>query len=220
MRLVDLTLPLVHGMPAFPGEPSVGYLPFTTLEREGVAMTQISLFSQVGTHVDAPSHFIAGGRTIERVDLRRGIGACCVLDADDHIDGELGLEAFSPVLDRPGVTRVLVRTGWEARRPDEGYWHGYPPVTIDAAHALVEAGIVFLGLDTPSPHPTDFRPVHEVLLAKDMLLAECVVGLGRLEQAEVFLLAAPLPFVGLDGSPLRVVAIDEPRARWAGLEDV
>ncbi len=219
MRLIDLTLPLVHGMPAFPGEPTVGYLPFTTLERHGVAMTQISLFSQVGTHVDAPSHFMDGGKTIEQVDLRRGIGACVVLDASEHIDGELGIDAFAPVLERPGIYRVLVRTGWDARRTQEEYWHGYPPVTLEAARALVEAGIVFLGLDTPSPHPTDFRPVHEVLLGKDMLLAECVVGLGRLEQAEVFLMAAPLPFVGLDGSPVRVVAIDEPRSRWAALEE-
>lgn len=203
-------------MPAFPGEPTISYFPFTTIPRDEVEMWQIAFFSQIGTHVDAPSHFIQNGRTIDQVDLRRGIGPCRVVDASSCIDEELGVPAFSSALDA-GATRILVRTGWDSRLGEEAYWRGYPPVTLEAAQALVDAGVVFLGLDTPSPHPTEFRPVHEVLLGGDILLAECVVNLGELRQQEVLLLAAPLPFVGLDGSPIRLVAIDEPRDRWAGV---
>jgi arylformamidase len=215
-RLVDLTVPLVDGMPAFPGEPTIGFTPFTTLDRDDVEMWRIDFFSQLGTHVDAPSHFLRGGRTIDQVDLRKGIGPCLVLDARSHIGDELGIEAFRPALE-VGASRILVRTGWDARLGEDSYWAEYPAVTLDAAQALVEGGVVFLGLDTPSPHPSDFRPVHEILLGGEILLAECVIGLAELRQAEVFLFAAPLPFVGLDGSPIRLVAIDEPRERWLGL---
>jgi arylformamidase len=216
MRIIDLTLTLSHAMPAFPGEPTVGFVPFATLDRDDVEMSQISFFTQVGTHLDAPSHFLRGGRPVDRIDLARCIGPATVVDARgaDRLGLDV-LEASLPDLRR--TRRALMRTDWSERYGQEGYWTEFPSMTVDAARALVENGVVFLGLDTPSPHVSDFRALHEALFANEMVVAECLTGLAGLQQPEVFLIALPLPFEGLDGSPIRAVAIDEPPDVFARL---
>ena len=215
MRIVDLTLTLSHAMPAFPGEPTVGFVPFTTLDRDGVEMSQISLLSQVGTHLDAPSHFVPGGRSVDQIELTRCVGPATVVDARGA--DALGVEVFADALaDLRRTRRALVRTDWSMRFGEPRYWTEFPSMTVEAAEALVAAGVVFLGLDTPSPHVADFRMLHEALFANEMVVAECLTGLAELRQAEVLLIALPLPFRGLDGSPIRAVAIDEPPSGYPG----
>ena len=207
MRIHDLSLTVSHGMPAFPGEPTAGFVPFATIDRDDCEMWQISLFTQIATHLDAPSHFIPGGRTCEAIELDRCVGPATVVRADGA--QELGVEAFEPVLDDLRRTRrALVATGWDARFGADDYFTAYPSMTREAAHLLVEAGVVFLGLDTPSPHTTDFRPLHEALFANEMVIAECLVGVTALSAPEVLLVALPLKLAGLDGSPVRAIAIE------------
>src|SRR5437762_13673272 len=124
---------LDHGMPAFPGEPTVGFIPFTTIKRDGVEMWQISLFSQVGTHLHAPSHFMHAGRTIEAVDLARCVGAATVIDARELPAGEIDQQLLAPYLASLARTRrALVRTDWSLRIGGPGYWTEFPSMTIGA----------------------------------------------------------------------------------------
>lgn len=220
MRIVDLTMSLDHGMPAFPGEPTVGFIPFSTIERDDVEMWQVSLFSQVGTHLDAPSHFVSGGRTVDALELARCVGPATVVDARELPAGVIDGDILAPHLSAVARTgRVLLRHDWSLEAGRREYWTDYPSMTIGAAKALVDAGVVFLGLDTPSPHRTDFRALHEALFTNEMVVAECLVNLAELRNDEVLLIAPPLPLRGLDGSPTRILAIDEPRVRWAALVD-
>jgi len=203
-------------MPAFPGEPTAGFIPFSTIERDDCEMWQISLFTQLATHLDAPSHFVAGGRTVERVELDRCVGPATIVRAPGA--KKLGVELFAPVADELRRTRrALVATGWDARFGTEDYFTAYPSMTAEAARFLVDAGVVFLGLDTPSPHRTDFRPLHEALFANEMVVAECLVGVSAIAASEVLVVALPLKLDGLDGSPVRAIAIED--AAFAPRED-
>ena len=168
-----------------------------------------------GTHLDAPSHFVPGGRSVDQIELTRCVGPATVVDARGA--DALGVEVFAEALaDLRRTRRALVRTDWSMRFGEPRYWTEFPSMTVEAAEALVAAGVVFLGLDTPSPHVADFRMLHEALFANEMVVAECLTGLAELRQAEVLLIALPLPFRGLDGSPIRAVAIDEPPSGYPG----
>jgi arylformamidase len=215
MRIVDLSLRLEHAMPAFPGEPTVGFIPFTTIEGDDVEMWQLSLFTQVGTHLDAPSHFLPGGRTVDAIELQRCLGPATVVDARSAVADELGAGVFERCATSLRHTRrALVLTGWDARFGEPAYWTEFPSMTPGAADLLVELGVVFLGLDTPSPHRSEFRLLHERLFANEMVVAECLVGLEQLTEPEVVVVALPLPLAGLDGSPVRVVALDAAPGEW------
>ncbi|MBS1882645.1 MAG: cyclase family protein [Actinobacteria bacterium] len=207
MQIHDLSLLISHGMPAFPGEPTAGFIPFATIERDDCEMWQLALFTQIATHLDAPSHFMPGGRTVERVELERCVGPATIVRAAG--EAELGAEVFRPYMDDLRRTRrALVATGWDARFGEDGYFTEFPSMTVGAAALLVEAGVVFLGLDTPSPHSSEVRLLHEALFVEEMVVAECLVGIVAIAAPEVLLVALPLKLDGLDGSPVRAIAIE------------
>ncbi|MCP5111152.1 MAG: cyclase family protein, partial [bacterium] len=56
-KLIDLTHPLTHGMPVFPGDPPPVIEPLATLPEDGFHTTRLDLCSHTGTHLDAPYHF-------------------------------------------------------------------------------------------------------------------------------------------------------------------
>jgi arylformamidase len=215
MQIHDLSLQISHGMPAFPGEPTAGFIPFATIERDDCEMWQLSLFTQIATHLDAPSHFMPGGRTVERVELERCIGLATIVRAVG--EAELDAEVFRPYLDDLRRTRrCLLASGWDARFGEDGYFTEFPSMTVEAAALLVEAGVVFLGLDTPSPHTSEFRLLHEALFVNEMVVAECLVGVAAIAAPEVLLVALPLKLEGLDGSPIRAIAIEDAGAGALG----
>jgi arylformamidase len=204
-EIIDLTMPLSHGMSAFPGEPSATFATFSTVAHGGIAMAHVEVFSQLGTHVDAPAHFLEGGTTIERVDLRACIGRAVIVDVPDS--GRLTVDhvAKSETAIR-AHRRIVLRSGWDSRIGGDGYWTDSPEVGIELAQTLVDWGVVFLGLDIPTPSFSQLHEVHELLLGADVIVAECLVNLDRVHD-EFTLVCLPLPLVGLDGSPARIVAI-------------
>ena len=76
-RIVDLTHPITDGMPVFPGDPAVS---FEHMHVGGYGITELRLGTHVGTHLDAPGHCIAGGRTLDRIPLEALVGWAEVLD--------------------------------------------------------------------------------------------------------------------------------------------
>ncbi|WP_028935194.1 cyclase family protein [Pseudonocardia spinosispora] len=206
MKIIDLTIPLVDGMDAYPGEPSAAFTRFSTLADGGVEMWNVSLFSQLGTHVDAPSHFIGGGTTIEKLDLAKGIGSAAVVDAGSS--GAVTAADLSARIDDLRTTRrLVVRTGTSARLGTPGYWTGFPELELDAVELLLDCDVEFVGLDTPTPSLTHLHQTHHRLLGADILVAECLTGVAALS-AVTYIVCLPLPLAGLDGSPARVVALE------------
>src|SRR5438105_15810746 len=80
MTLVDISVPIRDAMAVYRGNPPVRIRPAMTLRTDGVNLSELCLGSHTGTHVDAPSHFIKGGKGIDRLDLDRFIGPAWVAD--------------------------------------------------------------------------------------------------------------------------------------------
>lgn len=209
--IIDLTMPLSDGMAAYPGEPSAAFTPFTTIARDRVAMASVNLFSQLGTHLDAPAHFIDGGTTVDRLDLGHCVGDAVVvrlgpLGPGTVIDAER-LDAVRGQWD--GARRVVLSTGWSRLAGTPAYFADWPKLSVEAAELLHGAGVAFTGLDTPSPGDDGSNvALHQVLLRDDCVLAECLVNVERLPD-RFTLICLPLPLVGLDGSPVRAVAVTD-----------
>jgi arylformamidase len=209
MRIVDLTIPISEAMDAFPGEPTAHFTPFSVHAEGGIEMWSVDIFSQLGTHVDAPSHFIEGARTSDQLDLEAMIGEACVIDiqgSSGHIVTIAELAPFRDAITRS--RRVLLRSGWSTNVGTEAYWSDFPVLSLEAARFLTECGIRFLGMDTPTPSVLELHEVHEELLAGGCIIAECLVNLGELAADHTFLVCLPLKLVGLDGAPSRIVALE------------
>ncbi|GAB2834007.1 cyclase family protein [Microbacterium insulae] len=210
VALIDLSHAVEHAMPVYPGDPPVAIGPALTLDADGVAVTALHLGSHTGTHVDAPSHTIAGGRTMADVGLDELYGEAIVLRVREAGEAEvLGWERLDPSGELPEILPpiVLIDTGWARLFRDEGRTR-HPALSSAAAGELLRRGMRVLAVDTLSPDLTDPEPaefpVHEVVLGSNALVVENVRGLEHVPD-RVRVGFFPLRLAG-DGSPVRGVA--------------
>ncbi len=208
-RIVDLTRKITHEMLNFPGEPRPGFIHFGAVADIGFQCNQVLMPTHFGTHTDAYTHFLPGKTTIDRMPLEMYVGPAVVLNVRKRPDPDRvtrrDLEAAWPA----GATapRVLVNTGWGERVKGLAYFKDFPGIEPEAARWLIRRKVILLGLDLPSVHPTEYKKVHEMLFRAGVGVTEGLINLSRLPRGEVFFVGLPLPLSGLDGSPVRAVAI-------------
>ena len=211
----DLTYPLTTGMPVYPGDPEVQVDEVLSVAEVGCSVRSLQLGTHSGTHVDAPSHVIDGGRTIDQVAPSELMGDAVVIHLPGLEPGQqihLGeLLSAMPVVD---CRIVLLATGWDRYWGTEDYLR-HPGLAEGAAVALVDAGVQILGVDMASPDRSDGSDglaAHKVLLGADCLIIENLRGLTDLPSRVEFT-ALPMSIGGGDGAPVRAVA--SPMTRWS-----
>ncbi|MEV4833801.1 cyclase family protein [Nonomuraea sp. NPDC049486] len=209
MELVELSVPIVTGMPVYPGDPEVTIEPALIAGRDGVNVLAVHLGSQSGTHVDAPFHLDDTLPDLDELPLERFVGPAVTVDARGLAPGA----AIGPGLFRGELGRiVLVATGWSAHWGTPAYLD-HPHLTEEAARLLVERGVRTVGIDALSvdPTPAEDFPAHRVLCGAHAVIAENLTGLGRLLDAQaagraVEVSMLPIRLAGADGAPVRAVA--------------
>lgn len=209
-RIVDLTRPITHEMLNFPGEPRPGFVRFGDLGDLGFRCHQVLMPTHFGTHADAPSHFLAAGRPIDRMPPTAYVGSAVLVDVRRRPDpARITRDDLARAWPGgPPVRRAVVRTGWAERVTGARYFRGFPGLTREAARWLVrQKRLALLGLDLPSVHPTDYSRVHRILFQGGVAVVEGLVRLAEVRASCFFLVALPLPLRGLDGSPVRALAI-------------
>ncbi len=210
-RIIDLSLAFSADMRG------VSYEQHTTIADSGYNTTNLHLYSHAGTHMDAPLHFVDGGRTIDHLDLSRCIGPALVVDLSYmEPNGIISVEDLAPAAEKIGPgTRLLLRTDWDSHADLDDYRSHMPRVSARLAAWLVEKGIVLLGLETPSvaslrpENRAELTEVHQILLRAEVVIVESLADLRDLSQETVHFTALPLKIHGCDGSPTRAVAIEE-----------
>ena len=209
MKIYDLTRLITEDMPVWPGTPKPVITEGSTLERDGFRETRFEIFSHVGTHMDAPSHMLAGAASLDEFPVNAFWGRAWILDASrlgagDVIGPEM-LDGF------PGADFLVVSTGWELYWNRVDYFGDFPvlaPETIDRALAL---GVRGIGLDTMSMDPMsseDF-PNHRRILSHGGLVIENLCNLAPIRGQLVSFAALPVKYKDADGAPVRAVAIME-----------
>jgi kynurenine formamidase len=206
----ELSHRITSGMQVYPGDPGVEIGSALEVARDGVDVAQLHLGSHTGTHLDAPSHTVPGGRTTGRIGLDELVGESLVVHLDGLAPRQLyGLAELASALAGGLPERVppivVVDTGWASRFGTDAALE-HPALDPDAAAELLRRGMRVLAVDTLSPDPTggDGFPVHDVVLGGDALIVENLTGLeGLPERVRVGLF--PLP-IDADGAPVRAVA--------------
>ncbi len=207
MGWIDLTYSLHAGMSVIPGDlpPEVNEL--QTVERDGCSVQEVSFTNHVGTHVDAPLHFLPGGRSVEDIPLSQLVGPASVLDFSQvEAGGRIGWAELESALSKLGNPRkIILYTGWGRYCGLPRYFEDFPVLTLEAAKGLARMDIDLVGMDTPSPSPLDDEEgIHKVLLKAGVVIVENLTKLDRLGAfAEIAVL--PLPVRGASGAPCRAI---------------
>jgi len=225
---IDLTLVLdSNHVQVYPGDGPFIFRQVSTIGSDECNIGSVSFGSvHTGTHLDAPFHFIANGKTIEQIPLSDLIGPALVINLSG---GELqprqqitwaDLSAWHAHM-REGVI-VLISTGWSERYWCTPQYYHHPYLTADAAEGFVASGVRVIGLDTLSPDETPLEGVggesgykfHEIFLGAGGIIAENLTNLSALTEEEGIadgggtwiVNLIPLNLYGSDGSPIRAFA--------------
>ena len=207
--IIDLTADMYERAPAMPGDPQMSISKHSDIAAHGFALSRVCFGSHQGTHIDAPSHIIEGGKTLSDFDAQRFAARSIKIDLS-HISakGEIDIADLLPYESeiKPGMG-IVIHTGWDKHIGKKQYFADAPRITPALATWLAGKSLGLLGIDMPCPNTTDWQNVHKILLGADILIVEGLVNLDALSCAPFMLYALPLKLLGADGSPVRAIAV-------------
>lgn len=205
--IIDLTHKLKNNLPVFPGTIEPHFVRVNTVEKDGFAELNMAMSTHTGTHMDAPSHIIAGGKSLDQLPVEHFIGKAVVIDCRQvH---SLSLELLQAKEDKiKNVDFVLFYTGWQHMwdRPD--YLENFPVLTQEAVEWLFTFHLKGLGFDAISPDKVSDAalPNHHLLLGNEVLIIENLTNLDQLIDQYFEFNCIPLQIENADGSPVRAFA--------------
>ncbi len=209
MTIYDISLTISEDFPTWPGDPPIELKMISQIDKGDLAnVTHLSAPVHMGTHVDAPDHFLNNGNTVVDIPLDYLVGPVLVLEVPSP---EVITAGDLDALKIPESTRRII-----FKTSNSDYWkeetHAFQKefvaLSADAAARLVELGVNVVGVDYLSVAAyNDPVPTHKILLEAGVLIIEGL-DLSRVSAGKYRLYCLPLKIAGSDGAPARVLLED------------
>jgi len=222
-KVVDLTHTFTAGFPVYTGNaPSKRTL--TTIPANGFYKQEWTFDEHSGTHLDAPGHFVAGGRTTPELSARELVVPIAVVNiskrAKRNPDAEVtadDLRAYERQHGRiPDGALVAMNSGWAAKLNTPAYkgadasgTYHFPGFAISSIEYLLDRRkAAAIGVDTLSLDngPSATFIVHSTWLGADNYGIENLAGLDRLPARGATATVGVVPWDEGSGGPARVLA--------------
>jgi arylformamidase len=203
MKFIDLSHPISNEMSIYPSDPAISIIQEKEIKKDRTLLHSFRMGTHTGTHLDAPAHIISGGKTLENFPLTSFSGLAvkvnkktinALIDIDEKING------------------IIFDTDWYRCFNDSTKYFGSdrPIIPENLVDISVKKGIEYFGCDLPSVDKSGSKekPIHNTLLKAGIIIYESLANLDQLPILSPFnFYGFPLPFIGLDGSPVRAVAV-------------
>ncbi|RYY54552.1 MAG: cyclase family protein [Chitinophagaceae bacterium] len=227
-HMVDLTHTLTPAFPFIPVKKLTfpfELIPMATLKDNGVAANSWRMHEHLGTHIDAPNHFIEGQLSVDQIPLKDLMVPVVVIDIEEKASGNsdatvsiADIVAFEKRYGRiPANACVMMYSGWEKHLRDSMFvgldslqvkhYPGFSNEVIE--YLLKEREISGIGADVLSLDPgvDENYTGHKILFAAGKWALECVANLHGIPKtgATIFIGA---PKVGdATGGFSRIIAV-------------
>ena len=189
MKITDISQELLSAA-VYEGDPTTRIDSIQSMEKGNLYnLSSLSMCLHNGTHIDAPSHFIKDGKTVEEIPLSAFVGECYVREHKGDIGANDAREILKMARAHGAGERILLK--------------GDLTVTEEAAKVFAEGDILLLGNEGQTVGPADApMAVHLALLSREVVLLEGIV-LKNVKEGKYILSAAPINIKGAEGSPCR-----------------
>lgn len=207
MRIYDISVGISPELPVWPGDPPVELARVQAIASGANAnASRLGCGVHIGTHVDAPLHFIDGAAGVESLPLKLLTGRAYVvyLPAAKVIDEATLEKAGLP----PRTRRVLFRTrNSEIWAREKAFQKDFVAVDASGARWLVKKGVQLVGVDYLSVAPYgQSKETHRTLLEAGVVVIEGL-DLSHVTQGRYSLYCLPLKLMGSDGAPARAILV-------------
>lgn len=200
MEIIDISRDLFK-TPVYPGDPE-GYVDPIKDIRAGDRYNLNSIYTCLhsATHIDAPLHFIEGGKSIDQFPQDIFIGECLVVETPPGpITGAFAEDNFP----WKSCERLLIKG------------NGLSYLMESSAYYVADSGIKLIGTDSQTiGNSTSNDVIHKAVLSADIPILEGL-DLSDVEPGKYFLVAQPLKVSQVEAAPCRAVLIKD-HLFWTG----
>ncbi len=206
MKIFDISWPISSATTGYKDKKVVNFQPVKSFDADGVRETTITISAHTGTHVDAPSHFVRDGKTIDQIDLSSLIGKAKVFDMSVVSDGITRDHLENLQIDAGDI--VLFKTVNSATQATDKFTPHFIFLEISGAQLLVDrkvraVGIDYLGIERGQQgHLT-----HNLLFKHEISIIEGL-RLANVNEGTYFLCCLPLNTIGIEAAPARAILIE------------
>lgn len=209
-KIVDLSVPVTNETPVYPGDPAPNIFPAATISKDGYNVSKLEIGSHTGTHVDAPYHIHPNGNRMDEAPLNQFIGEGVLIDVTNKNSGErIVLADVKEKLPFLGPGKIaLFHTGWSKYIGTDKYFR-HPYIELEVVEALLQRGIRTFFIDALNIDPPNGESFacHEAIIAVNGIIGENFTNFDQIDFEKPLIIALPLKLTGLDGSPIRAVAV-------------
>jgi arylformamidase len=213
--LIDLSHTVEHGLVTYKGLPAPIVCDYLSREasRKNYApgtefhIGKIEMVANTGTYLDSPFHRYADGSDLSQLELTKLANLPAIRVAAGH-------KQAVDVADLPPAGKiagraVLVETGWSRHWNTPQYYEGHPFLTENAARFLADSGAALVGIDSHNIDDVEDlrRPVHSILLKREIPIVEHMTGLASLPEGEFRFFAVPVKVKNFGTFPVRAFAL-------------
>lgn len=206
MEWIDISVGVSPDLPVWPGDPPLELERIASLaDGDEANVSRLAAGVHVGTHVDAPLHFVEGGASVDQLDPETLVGPARVVELPeiDVIDAAALERAAPPVASQRLLFRTRNSRLWGD--PAVGFQRDFVAIDESGARWLVERKVRLVGVDYLSVAPWgQAAATHKVLLEAGVVIVEGL-DLRSVEPGQYVLYCLPIKLMGSDGAPARAL---------------
>src|SRR5450432_3085377 len=202
---IDISVPLYTGMVHWPDNPPCGIERTMSIDSgDACNLSRLSMGVHTGTHMDAPLHFIRGGKSIDTLPFDATVGSARVLEISDP--QAVKVAELEPYAIQPGE-RILFKTSNSTRAwKSDTFVEDFVYISHEAAQYLAEKQVQTVGVDYLSVggYRVDGPETHHALLGAGIWVIEGL-NLSGVQAGSYELICLPLKMMGAEGAPARAI---------------
>eukprot|EP01080_Neovahlkampfia_damariscottae_P005234 gene5234-8845_t len=210
-KIIDVSWTINEQSTNWKNEFPVKYTNFRTFKDHQCRTTSIdNFFLHTGTHIDAPSHFLKNGASIESIALEKLCGKAKLFNFT-NCKKSISSKDFEKFNDEIGENDIiLLKTSNSNLKENDKWIQNFIYLDESSAKFLVEKKIKSVGIDYIGIERSDLQKNHEThctLLSNDIIIIEGLrFGHVPVDSFELFqFVCLPLKLENVDGAPARAI---------------
>ncbi len=207
-KFYDISVSLGEESIDFPGDtPYHRKMVQTLAGGDDCNLSEITMSAHAGTHMDAPCHFLSGGRTIDQYPVEQCVFEALVVHVQNGVFiGRDELEAVD--VQRGEAILFKTRNSTDGLVIKGVFQENFVYLSEEGAEWCLQKEVGLVGIDyiTIEQHGSKGSPVHRRILGKGIPILEGV-NLRDVREGRYTLYAFPLKIRGGEGAPVRAVLL-------------
>ena len=208
-QIIDITLPLSRDTVLYPGDfPPEIHRVSDLNAGDSLTTSVVTLGCHIGTHVDAPAHFLAQGKMVHELPLESFFGPTLVINQQ-----EKGLISKSDLenLSIPSQVHIFFKTDNGILLKANMFSEEYCVLSRSAAEYLCQLNPLSVGWDyysLDSFRDLNVFPAHMAFAQANIPVFVCL-NLNDVPEGQYGFSGFPLRLEGVEGAPVRAILFQE-----------